>query len=528
MVHVGDLFSKLFTYVLLFEQSTVSGQVQLSYEQVRGDIVRLIEQQKAIAKRQGMLDQEYQDAAFAAVAWVDETILKLTAWEHVNRWKASPLQLELYQTRNAGEEFFERLARLRPEQQEIREVYFVALGLGFTGRYFFGQEDALALAQIRGEQARHLSLPLEDVQSIDKIAPQPYESSPPKGEPLKPPWTHLLLKVGVALLVIVPLTLMVLLWLWPRPVQQFQMTVRKSGSGGGTVTSADAGIQCGVDCARPYAQGTEVVLKALPDPGSVFSQWDGDPDCADGRVVLNTDKTCTAIFNRERRPDEDIRRELVQRLTGQPCVRIAVAVQAGAVHLSGRVADAAQRAEIRAIGQDTKDVIQVDDTDTEIIPRPFCQVLDLLEPFKEYSAEHKFGLVARLDKPGDRPTYMDGDNLVLESQTPGTFASHFYVDYYTADAGVAHLFPNPKQGTGFFTPGSTVIVDLDRLGLEIQEPFGLELITVIASKTPLFATPRYDPEPAEQYLSELRRALPKEVATSEVAMTFYFITTRQR
>jgi type IV/VI secretion system ImpK/VasF family protein len=170
-VGVGELFAKLFTYVLLFEQSTVSGQVQYSYEQVRGDIVRLLEQQQASAKRQGMLDQEYQEAAFAAVAWVDETMLKLAAWEHVNRWKASPLQLELYQTRNAGEEFFERLARLRPEQQAIREVYFEALGLGFTGRYFLGQEDAQALARIRGEQARHLPVPLEDVQNIDKIAP---------------------------------------------------------------------------------------------------------------------------------------------------------------------------------------------------------------------------------------------------------------------------------------------------------------------------------------------------------------------
>jgi hypothetical protein len=277
-----------------------------------------------------------------------------------------------------------------------------------------------------------------------------------------------------------------------------------------------------------YAQGTEIVFKAVPDAGSVFSKWQGDPGCADSKVVLTADKTCTAVFDREQRPDEDIRRALLQRLGSQPCARIAAAVQAGAVTLSGRVADTAQRAEIRGIAQGTKDVAQVDDTSVEIIPRPFCQVLDLLEPFKEHGERQNWGLAARLDKPGNRPTYVQGDNLTLQSQTPTKFASYLYVDYYTTDAGVAHLFPNPKETARSFAPGSAVTLDLYRLSLEIQEPFGLELVTVIASKTPLFATPRYNAEPVEGYLNELRRALPNEVTASEVAATFYFITTRQR
>src|SRR5262249_13786013 len=155
-----------------------------------------------------------------------------------------------------------------------------------------------------------------------------------------------LLKAGLALLVIVPLALLLTLWLWPRPVPQFQFAVRKSGSGSGTVTSADSVIRCGSDCSHLYAQGTAVVLKAVPDAGSVFSKWHGDPACADGKVTVTADQSCTAIFEREARPDDDIRRALLQRLGSQSCARIAVAVQAGVVTLSGRVADAAQRAEI--------------------------------------------------------------------------------------------------------------------------------------------------------------------------------------
>src|SRR5688572_16733986 len=107
MSSVQELFSELFAYILLFEQTTLQGEFQPSYEQVRRDITVLLEQQKAAAKRQGMLDKDYQDACFAVVAWADETILKHTTWKHHHEWNDFPLQLEYYQTRNAGEDFFE-------------------------------------------------------------------------------------------------------------------------------------------------------------------------------------------------------------------------------------------------------------------------------------------------------------------------------------------------------------------------------------------------------------------------------------
>src|SRR5712691_7751179 len=205
MANVREFFSRLFVYVLLFEQSLGSGQTQRSYEQVRGDITRLLEQLQAMARRQGMVEQEYQEAAFAVVAWVDETIMKLSSWEHVDRWRRAPLQVEYYQMQNAGEELFERLKKLRSDQKEIREIYYMVLGMGFTGRYSCGVEDERTLAQIRYEQAQHLPLRLEEVQRINKLTPQPYEVNPSLPEPIKPLWMHLLLKAGLALLVVVPL-----------------------------------------------------------------------------------------------------------------------------------------------------------------------------------------------------------------------------------------------------------------------------------------------------------------------------------
>jgi hypothetical protein len=61
------------------------------------------------------------------------------------------------------------------------------------------------------------------------------------------------------------------------------LSVGKTGSGSGTVTSSPAGISCGNDCSETYASGAEpdVVLTAS-SPG--FS------------ITVNTDKSCTAGF----------------------------------------------------------------------------------------------------------------------------------------------------------------------------------------------------------------------------------------
>lgn len=73
-------------------------------------------------------------------------------------------------------------------------------------------------------------------------------------------------------------------------------TVTTAGKGKGTVMSSPVGITCGVSCVSDFPIGTAVTLKPIPDSGSVFSGWSGDSDCADGVVVMNSSKPCTATF----------------------------------------------------------------------------------------------------------------------------------------------------------------------------------------------------------------------------------------
>lgn len=73
------------------------------------------------------------------------------------------------------------------------------------------------------------------------------------------------------------------------------VTVEKGGAGTGRVVSAPAGIDCGAACQSNFADGTQVVLTATPDPYSVFSGW--ELDC----LSAGADPACTVSADADRR-----------------------------------------------------------------------------------------------------------------------------------------------------------------------------------------------------------------------------------
>lgn len=54
-----------------------------------------------------------------------------------------------------------------------------------------------------------------------------------------------------------------------------KLSLEKTGTGSGTVTSSPAGIDCGLTCSAEYDHGAEVTLSALSGPNTEAVKWSG-------------------------------------------------------------------------------------------------------------------------------------------------------------------------------------------------------------------------------------------------------------
>jgi hypothetical protein len=74
-------------------------------------------------------------------------------------------------------------------------------------------------------------------------------------------------------------------------LQQYTLTITKTGSGQGKVTNSPPGTL--------FKKGTPVTLQALPDPNSAFDGWSGS--CSGSNracsVIMATDRAVTASFS---------------------------------------------------------------------------------------------------------------------------------------------------------------------------------------------------------------------------------------
>jgi uncharacterized repeat protein (TIGR02543 family) len=68
------------------------------------------------------------------------------------------------------------------------------------------------------------------------------------------------------------------------------LTVHTLGYGDnkGTIVGRPGGINCGATCSAQYGVGTEVLLRASPEPGSTFTGWGG--------ACAGTDEYCTVVM----------------------------------------------------------------------------------------------------------------------------------------------------------------------------------------------------------------------------------------
>jgi serine protease AprX len=80
-------------------------------------------------------------------------------------------------------------------------------------------------------------------------------------------------------------------------LQPRTLSVTKTGSGAGTVTSSPAGISCPMTCSASFAGGSSVTLTAAAGAGSSFAGWSGDcSGTGTCTLTMSSDRSVTATF----------------------------------------------------------------------------------------------------------------------------------------------------------------------------------------------------------------------------------------
>src|SRR5579872_302933 len=172
-------------------------------------LVALLERQAAEAGQSGGAFgfEVYREAQYVMAALADEVFLNME-WEGRDSWPL--LESRLFQSHIAGELVFQRLNRLLqrrdPFYNDLASVYFMALSLGFQGK-FRGADEALLLPHYRRQlfamiYGRHPKLYTED----QALFPQSGQHTIDKGAGKKLPdqrvWLGLLALVILSWLVV--------------------------------------------------------------------------------------------------------------------------------------------------------------------------------------------------------------------------------------------------------------------------------------------------------------------------------------
>jgi type VI secretion system protein ImpK len=169
---LGRIAGDLVGYVLAFHEAPHQGPADAL--SLRHRVLELLESIVKRPEAQSVPAADLEEARFALVAWIDEMI-QGTHWPGREDWAREPLQLQLFRTNKAGDEFYERLARLHPEQLDAREVYFLCLALGFQGQYAGHDADRETLVRREYEKLRVAGRTLP-VGSEPHLTPSAYDT----------------------------------------------------------------------------------------------------------------------------------------------------------------------------------------------------------------------------------------------------------------------------------------------------------------------------------------------------------------
>ena len=432
-------FIPVFSYGLALDEKVTANQASESGAAVVARARELIDRAKASAQADGKRPEQTDGAAFAVVAWIDEIMARNPVW----LTGSIPLQVTLFNTNNAGNEFFQHLSSLKQDQDEIREVYYHALLCGFVGQYYYENGDTGELGKLKELHARQLPIAPAPIHTLreEKITPQPYGVADPSGPKYPRQWDRTLLRIGALVALLIPIGYLI------------------------------------------------YILLAAPKPS--------------------------------------ILAPVQQQLASLPCSDLVVEADEdkGAVKVDGYVSRAD---DISAVKQRVDGVEGVKSSTVNVQLRiwPHCEVVKILAQYKARNSDSGYGL-SITPSTGHSDRFLENENVIVKLQQ-ANYDGYLYVDYYTVNGAVAHMYPNtgePDSGRLIQSAEQFEVGATPSKTWTVSAPFGQELITVIASPTPLYPEALPEIQTAEEYLPKLRQMLDANRGNAKLAATYLFMQT---
>ena len=433
-------FTPLFSYGLALDEKVSANQASEPAASVIARARELIDRAKAAALADGKRPEQVDGAAFAVVAWIDEIMARNPSWLVSG---APPLQVTMFNTNNAGNEFFQHLSALKQDQDEVREVYYHAMLCGFVGQYYYENGDTGELGKLKELHGRQLPVAPAPIHTLreEKITPQPYGVADPGGPKYPRQWDRTLLRIGALVALLIPLAYLVYILLAaPKP----------------TITV-------------PVQQA----LAAFP--------------CSDLAVSADEDKGTVKVDGYVSRADDIA--AVKQRVDG------VEGVKSSAVNVQLRI-------------------------------WPHCEVVKILAQYQARNSDSGYGL-SITPSTGHSDRFIENENVIVKLQQ-ANYDGYLYVDYYTVNGAVAHMYPNtgePDSGRLIQSAEQFEVGATPSKTWTVSAPFGQELIPVIASPTPLYAEALPEIQTAEEYLPKLRQMLDANRGNARLAATYLFMQT---
>lgn len=178
-MHLSDCFVDLIAYVAAgVKEPRVLPESCENLARIIDDLILESEEKRVSG---GFSVEDYNLARFAVFVWTDESIMK-SSYPGKDLWRKYLLQRKYYKTTGGGVEFYKKLKSLELDQNQVREVYFLCLSLGYSGRYGLDGEDRIIRDRIKLQNLKHLTGTAEGLGNLsgkDRLFPQSYAEESP-------------------------------------------------------------------------------------------------------------------------------------------------------------------------------------------------------------------------------------------------------------------------------------------------------------------------------------------------------------